>query len=62
MKTENGREVMGTWHVDGFCTDQIITPKYEKGWHNCTQWTVVKRCSFQEEAQKECDMHNKQAK
>ena len=62
MKTENEREVMGTWHIDGFSLRQIITPIYKKGYQNCTQWEVVKMCNSYEDAKKECEIHNKQAK
>ena len=58
-KTENGKEVMGSWHVDGFCLDGIVTPIYEKGYKGCTRWKQVKRCGSQEEAEQECAKHNK---
>jgi hypothetical protein len=58
MTTENGREKMGVWHIDGFNHNAVITPIYEKGYQNCTQWKVVKQCKSKEEAIQECKKHN----
>jgi hypothetical protein len=58
--TENGKEIMGSWHVDGFNLNSIITPLFEKGWQDCTRWKTVKRCSSHEEAKAECLRHNQE--
>jgi len=50
---------IGHWYIDGFCTDQIITPikddKYQRG----IRWQVVKRCVSREVAEIRCKHHNK---
>lgn len=59
FKTQYSSVEVGKWYLDGFCTDQIITPVPDEKYQNGFRWQVVKRCVSREIAEIRIKHHNK---